>query len=297
MAYTISTHNGSQVSRQHNLRNRNITDKEEHIDPFGDFEIWHDEAPARAYDRIFGQAIADYNSKQYDKDQTGKSAHPERRMYNYYQHVCKSAKQHAVYEMIVGVGRLGREPDPAVGKQILKEFADGWRSANPNLEMIGCYYHADEVGVPHIHIDYVPVAHGYKKGLHTQNGLVKALGEMGYQKKGRDTAQIQWQRAENSRLETICRSHGLEIVHPEVKHQEHLETSLYKLEIKARDLEERVDQLNLSVKQYERLKGKYERLRAFGEEVILESGKTVTETFDKQERRTIRELQEMTIEF
>ena len=32
---TISTHNGSQVSRQHNLRNPRVIVKEDHIDPKG----------------------------------------------------------------------------------------------------------------------------------------------------------------------------------------------------------------------------------------------------------------------
>ena len=39
MGVTISTHNGSSVSREHNIRNRKITDKEEHIDREGHYEI------------------------------------------------------------------------------------------------------------------------------------------------------------------------------------------------------------------------------------------------------------------
>ena len=294
--YTISTHNGSKVSRQHNLRNPNITRKELHIDPFGESETWHDEKPEDAYRRIFGEAIKEYNDKQ---------THQERKIYNYYQHIAKSAKQHPVYEMIVGVGRVGNAPDPEVGKQILKEFADGWKASNPNLEMVGCYYHADEEGVPHLHIDYVPVAHGYKKGLHTQTGLVKALGEMGFHKSGRETAQIKWQRAENNRLEQICNEHGLTIYHPEKKAQEHLSTRAYKLEqrvakaekrareaeIKARDLEMKFDQMNINYKQYERLQGKYDRLREMAEGTIFQDGTSLAERFDKEERNLQRKSQ------
>ena len=39
---TISTHNGSQVARQHNLRNPKVIAKEDHIDPNGHFEMWLD---------------------------------------------------------------------------------------------------------------------------------------------------------------------------------------------------------------------------------------------------------------
>ena len=46
---TISTHNGSQVSRQHNLRNPKVIVKEDHIDPNGHFEVWRDEDPKSAY--------------------------------------------------------------------------------------------------------------------------------------------------------------------------------------------------------------------------------------------------------
>lgn len=41
----ISTHNGSQVARQHNLRNPKVITKEDHIDPNGHFEVWLDEDP------------------------------------------------------------------------------------------------------------------------------------------------------------------------------------------------------------------------------------------------------------
>ena len=299
--YTISTHNGSAVSRQHNLRNRNITDREDHIDPFGDFEIWRDEKPAEAYERIFGQAIKEYNSKQ---------THPERKIYNYYQQIDKSAKQHPVYEMIVAVGRVGRAPNETTGKQILKEFASGWQAANPNMEMIGCYYHADEQGVPHIHIDYVPVAHGYKKGLHTQNGLVKALGEMGFHKRGRETAQIQWQKKENQRLESICRAHGLNIEHPQKERQQHLDTRIYKLEQRAAAAEERAQEaenkamalekkfedMNITYKQFRDLQGKYERLRAMADTARYRDESTLLERFDQREKQLQRKGRDADIE-
>ncbi|MBO6193322.1 MAG: hypothetical protein J6O00_03990 [Clostridiales bacterium] len=32
---------------------------------------------------------------------------------------------------------------------------------------------------PHLHMDYIPVAHGYKTGLFTRNSLAKGLQEMG----------------------------------------------------------------------------------------------------------------------
>ena len=48
----------------------------------------------------------------------------------------------------------------------------------------------------------IPVAHGYKKGMETQTGLAKALNEMGFYTHGsNNTAQMQWEKAENDVLE------------------------------------------------------------------------------------------------
>ena len=79
-------------------------------------------------------------------------------------------------------------------------------------------------------IDYVPIAHGYKKGLAVQNGLVKAFGEMGFILKGKDTAQIQWQRDLKSRVTALAQERGFKVVEPTVKRKKHVETAFYKLE-------------------------------------------------------------------
>ena len=152
---TISTHNGSQVAREHNKRNPRVILKEDHIDPEGHFEIWIDEDPKVAYERIFGQACEAYNAKQTKDD---------RKIQDYYAKICKDEKKHPVYEMIIGI--YGRNPDgspvcsKAEGRNILRAFVDDWKRRNPNLELIGAYYHADEEGAPHVHLDYIPVARG-----------------------------------------------------------------------------------------------------------------------------------------
>ena len=53
---TVSVHNGTKVSRAHNMRNRKVTDKEPHIDKNGWYAIWHDEPLRDAYKRLFGKA-------------------------------------------------------------------------------------------------------------------------------------------------------------------------------------------------------------------------------------------------
>ena len=67
-AYTISAHFGKKMSRDHNIRNRNITNSEDHIDPDGYFKIIEDRPIKQAYYKIFGQAVLDYNAKQTRSD-------------------------------------------------------------------------------------------------------------------------------------------------------------------------------------------------------------------------------------
>nr|CDL66256.1 unnamed protein product [uncultured bacterium] len=218
---TISVHNGTKVSRAHNMRNRKVTDKEPHIDKNGWYAIWHDEPLRDAYKRLFGKAQEEYNLKQTRND---------RRIVDYLSTVQKSAKQHAVYETIITLGNVDEHPEPHESYEILQQVYGEWRMNYPNLAVVGAYFHADEKGAPHIHIDYVPIAHGYKKGLAVQNGLVKAFGEMGFILKGKDTAQIQWQRDLKSRVTELAKERGFKVVEPTVKRKKHVETALYKLE-------------------------------------------------------------------
>lgn len=219
MSVTISTHNGTTVARQHNIREKRVVEKESHIDLDGVHEIWHDEDIREAYERIFGEAVATYNAKQKREN---------RKIESYYDEVCKDERRHPVYEMIIGV--YGDECTEENGKEIMRKFVDTWEERNPNLKLVGAYYHADEDGVPHCHIDYVPTAHGYKRGLAMQNGLDRALTEQGFKTESiHKTAQIAWEQRENAYLEELCNEKGLEVEHPDKdKNVEHLKTDIYK---------------------------------------------------------------------
>lgn len=235
MAYTISTHNGSAVSRQHNLRNPKVVDKQEHIRKNGIHETWIDVDPRKAYRELFGAAQDAYNQKQLA------AGRPGRCIKSYYDAVKNDAKKHPVYEMIVSIGNKQNPPPPEVAKEIMREFVDSWPIHNDSLKMIGAYYHADEQGIGHVHIDYVPVAHGYRNGMEVQNGLVKALNEIGFEtRSSRDTAQIEWEAFQNYRLEQICKWHGLEVEHPLIEGRKHLETERYKAEASLKETQERL---------------------------------------------------------
>jgi hypothetical protein len=228
MPKTISTHNGgqNQANRAHNNREDYVTKTQEHIDPnlskYNEYIL--DVPPRVAYEQIFGAALREYNEKQ---------SRPERRIDDYYNHVRKDKKKNAVYEMII---QVGDKDDTGVDfsstqteRAIIKEFINDWKRRNPSLKLIGAYIHADEPGgTLHAHLNYIPVATGYKRGLAVQNGLNKALAAQGFvEKKGKETPQIQWERRENAILEAICNTHGVEVHHPK-SGKPHLDTIDYK---------------------------------------------------------------------
>lgn len=153
---------------------------------------------------------------------------------------------HTSYECIVQVGNRDHHVDEETERAILERFYREWEARNPNLELYGAYFHRDEEGGNHLHLDYIPVAHGYERGLDTQAGLVKALGEQGFVKRGKVTAQTMWQQRENQALESICREYGLEIEHPmrdnPEKQRQHLETQQYKATAQLEETLEAVEQ-------------------------------------------------------
>lgn len=264
---TISTHNGSQVARQHNLRNPKVIAKEDHIDPDGHFEVWKDEDPRTAYKRIFDEAVQAYNAKQTRDD---------RKITDYYGQICEDKKKHPVYELIIGIYGKRADGTPICskndGKRILRAFVEDWERRNPNLAICGVYYHCDEsVGVNgsqvgHVHIDYIPVGEGFTRGMATQSSLSKALEQQGFISQGlNNTAQMQWEARENQFLSTLCAYAGYEVVHGKGG-KEHLDTATYKKVKELQDLQEKEAVLSQEIAEkeqaYHELEDSFEALKA-----------------------------------
>lgn len=264
---TISTHNGSQVARQHNLRNPKVIAKEDHIDPNGHFEVWLDEDPKAAYERLFGEAVKAYNAKQKRED---------RKITDYYKQICEDSKKKPVYELIIGIYGKKADGTPICskndGKRILRAFTEDWERRNPHLKLCGLYYHCDEsVGVNgsqvgHVHIDYIPVGDGFTRGMATQSSLSKALEQQGFISQGiNNTAQIQWESRENQFLATLCAHAGFEVVRGKGG-KEHLDTATYKKVKELQELQEQQAELAQSIakteQEYKELQDSFETLKA-----------------------------------
>lgn len=98
-------------------------------------------------------------------------------------------------------------------KECLVEYARTFEARNPNLKLIGAYVHMDEAS-PHLHVDYIPVARGYKTGLQARNSLDKAMKQMGYtpvKESRKNNATKLWKENERAYFGELCRSKGLKV--------------------------------------------------------------------------------------
>lgn len=200
-------------SQYHNRREYEKNGKEfpEHIDKrrFSENIIISDKDIKEAYKEFFGEAVERYNNKQTRAD---------RKINDYLEHIKKSKNgEKPFYEDILQWGKMEDfQNNPELretAKKCLIEYAKTFEERNPNLKLIGTYIHMDEAS-PHMHIDYVPVAHGYKRGLDTRNGLDKAMKEMGFapSKESRtNNATSLWREREREYFKDICLAHGLEV--------------------------------------------------------------------------------------
>lgn len=166
------------------------------------------------YDRIFGEAVAEYNAKQKRNDRKVKS---------YLQEIKNSGNgEKPFYEIVVQIGRKGDtgvldedgklSEDAKVASEILNQYAKEFQERNPNLILFNAVLHMDEA-TPHLHLDYIPVAHGYKNKMHTRNSLSKALQEMGIEpaKGQKDNETVHWQAREREYLTELCKERDIEI--------------------------------------------------------------------------------------
>ena len=123
----------------------------------------------QVYEREFGAAKDRYNDKQQRRD---------RKIEDYYKHVQQGKKNRPQQEMIVQVGGQehfdDQEPNREMAKEILQEWFEEFRERNPQLKMYNAVIHDDEAS-PHMHMNFVPVATGYKKGMDTQVSFDRAI--------------------------------------------------------------------------------------------------------------------------
>lgn len=155
------------------------------------------------YQQIFGAALAEYNAVQKRAD---------KRIPDYYEHIKKSNKEKLFYEIIVEFGDVlscGKSSDNwETAKQMLDDYMKDFEKRNPNLKVFNAVMHLDEA-TPHLHIDFVPVAHKTVRGLPLKNSMSGALREQGFSSTNRfQNEWVSWEEREQQEMTRILLAHG-----------------------------------------------------------------------------------------
>ena len=160
------------TSIEHNNRSmsRSELNKLKHIDQdrLNKNEYLVDIPIEEIYEKEFGEALQKYNDKQKRND---------RKIDNYYKHMLQSNKHMPQQEIIFQVGEqedFAHEQTREMAKDILRDHFERFQKDNPSLKIYNAVIHDDEA-TPHLHINFVPVANGYKRGLEKQVSFDRAL--------------------------------------------------------------------------------------------------------------------------
>ena len=156
------------------------------------------------YNELFGQALAEYNARQ---------TQASRRIPDYYEHLKKSAKGKPYYEIVVQFGDMdtcgqgsGRWEE---AKLMLDDYIRGFEKRNPNLKVFNAVMHLDEA-TPHLHIDFIPIAHKVERGLSVKVSMKGALKEQGFTSANRmQNEWAAWEEQERSVMTEILHAHEL----------------------------------------------------------------------------------------
>ncbi|MDR4904243.1 plasmid recombination protein [Bacillus mycoides] len=154
------------------------------------------------YQEEFGEVSEKYNAKQKRND---------RKIDDYYKHIQSSKKTSLQQEMIIQVGDLNdfiSNVDYEKANEILLEWFQDFEKRNPNLKVYNAVIHNDEAS-PHMHLNFVPVASGYKRGLEKQVSFDRAIMQ---QDSTLDKIRPfdDWREKEVKLLEKILKERGIE---------------------------------------------------------------------------------------
>jgi RNase H-fold protein (predicted Holliday junction resolvase) len=228
--------------------NRDLSDKEKernsHIDDSRSDENKYlvQENLRELYKHEFGDSLENYNAKQKRND---------RKIDDYYKHIEKSKKTSLQQEMIIQVGDkddFSSSKDFASANEILEEWFNEFQERNPNLKVYNAVIHNDEAS-PHMHLNFVPVASDYKRGLEKQVSFDRAIKQ---QDATLDKTRPfdDWREKEVQVLEKMLKERGIE--RKLVGTNEYKDVNDYK---DKKDLEKEIQRLekNLSEKKNELL--------------------------------------------
>lgn len=159
----------------------------------------------KMYQEEFGPALKKYNQSKISR------GHSERQIRDYYDKIRNSKQENLTYSFVYQIGEMDLIPKGSEEEQrcidALRDIGIGFEERNPSFRVAQSVIHCDEKGIAHLHLIFIPVSEGNKRGLETKNSFVGALRDMGY--KGQENYK-QWRNAEAEACEKIMMSHGIE---------------------------------------------------------------------------------------
>lgn len=202
----------------------------------------------KLYEREFGESLEKYNEKQTRSD---------RKIDDYYKHIEASKKTSVQQEMIIQVGDkedFSSDDQREEANKILEEWFNEFDERNPNLKIYNAVIHNDEAS-PHMHLNFVPVADDYKRGLERQVSFDKAIKQQDHTL-NKTRPFEDWRANEVHLLENKLKERGIE--RKLVGTNEYKDVNEYK---EKKDLEREINSLEKS------LSDKKNELSAFKEKV------------------------------
>ena len=229
------------------------------------------------YDELFGEAVEKFNAKQKRAD---------RKIDDYYAKVLKDKKLEPQREFIIQVGdiddyRLTKddgsptgltleqiERNKQIANDILKSYYKEFQERNPNLPIYNAVIHNDEAS-PHMHLNVIPVASGYKRGMEKQCSFNKALKQQGiaFDKENNRALWNNFRNQEVESIERLMNEHGWE--RKEVGTNNIKDIHEYKAIKQNERLEQLANQLELNVSLLQDIRNMDSDLREVNENHLL----------------------------
>lgn len=150
----------------------------------------------KVYHELFDESVIKYNESQKRND---------RKIKNYFDKIYRSKKEKPFYEFIIQIGNQNEQPSEKKCETILKEFNQMLMKDYPSIRVFNSVIHMDE-STPHLHIDFVPIGEGYKKGMEKRASFKRVLKNLGF------SDFREFQNALFFKLEQISKQHNIERV-------------------------------------------------------------------------------------
>lgn len=190
--------------------------------------IYKQEPLREAYQKCFETAIEEYNSiqKRADRKIDGIDGYMEK--------IKNSGNgEKLFYETIFQVGNKHDSHtgtlDGFLCTNILDDYMKKFEERNPHLYVFNAVMHLDEE-TPHIHIDYIPIADGYKQGMQVRNSLDRAFKQQGINGKANkfENSTIAWENREKDYIAELMKERNIERAPDTGLKRKHKSTEHYK---------------------------------------------------------------------